>query len=68
MTFIVDRRSYDTNVEDIKFLELMIDDITLGKYQLFPSVFTLKLGGKYSNQVFTGTLTDIHIHLINVNL
>ena len=46
----------------------MIDDITLGKCQLYTSIFTLKLGTEYSNRILTGTFMKIHIHLINVPL
>ena len=45
----------DTNVEDIKCLELMVDDVTLGKYQLYTSIFVLNPGTKNYNRILTGT-------------
>ena len=44
----------------------MIEYFTLGKYQLHTSVFILKRVTKYGNRIYTGTLTKIHTHLINV--
>ena len=46
----------------------MIDNVTLGNYQLFTSIFILKLGTRYSNRLRTGTLKNIHIHIINVQV
>ena len=46
----------------------MIDDITFGKYQLHTSIFILKLGTKYGNQIHMGKLTKIFIHIINVHM
>ena len=43
----------------------MIDDFTLGKYQLYNYVFTLKIEKKYINHTCTRKWTNIHIHLIN---
>ena len=46
----------------------MIDNITLGKYKLHTYVFTLNIGTKYSNRICMGTLTSIHIHIINMHV
>ena len=58
--------TFDTNAEVIKYLERVIDDVTSGKYQLYTSVFTLNLGTEYINRIRKGTLTNIHIHIINM--
>ena len=46
----------DTKIEDIKCWGLIIDDVTLGKYQLYTSVFTSNPGIENYNWIHTGTL------------
>ena len=46
----------------------MIDNVTLRNYQLHISVFILKLGENYGNQIFMGKLTKIRIYLINMHV
>ena len=36
----------DTNFEDIKYGELMIDNVTFGNYQLYTSIFILNTGNR----------------------
>ena len=42
--FRIKPHTSDTNVEDIKCWELIIDNVTLGEYQFYTSVITLNLG------------------------